>query len=196
MTVYFTSDLHYGHTNIVGSMISRWTEGYRDFQSLEEMNSTIVKSINDNVSSSDVLYFLGDWAFGGDENIKKLREQIYCNNIHMILGNHDKWVPKYKNLFSSINSYLEITLEKKNFILCHYPMRVWNGSHRNNYHLYGHCHHSILNFGKSMDIGWCEYRKPLSLEEIIDKLKDKKIGEYWGQEIAGKRTNYKKYTNE
>jgi len=87
--LYFTSDTHFGHTNIASKNTSKWKEGYRHYDSLEEMNQDIVKAINQTVKEEDILYHLGDWSFGGIENIWKFRKQINCKNIHLILGNHD-----------------------------------------------------------------------------------------------------------
>lgn len=87
--IYFTSDTHFAHNNIAGKNTSRWNEGYRDYSSLEEMNQDLVKAINQTVGANDTLYHLGDWSFGGAENIWRFRKQILCKNIHLILGNHD-----------------------------------------------------------------------------------------------------------
>jgi calcineurin-like phosphoesterase family protein len=92
--VFFTSDTHYGHSNIASKNTSRWKEGYRNYNSLEEMNQNIVKSINEIVGPDDVLYHLGDWSFGGKNNIWDFRKQLSVKEIHLILGNHDHHIEK------------------------------------------------------------------------------------------------------
>jgi calcineurin-like phosphoesterase family protein len=96
--IYFCSDLHYGHANIcLGT--SKWVDkntNCRKFNTIEEMNETIVKSINLVVKEGDILYHLGDWSFGGWENIWGLRKKIICNHIIQINGNHDKLIEKDK----------------------------------------------------------------------------------------------------
>ena len=74
--IYFTSDTHYGHKNIVRGVTS-WPEGNqcRDFKTLEEHNEKLVESINSVVGQDDILYHLGDWSFGGVENIFKLEKE-------------------------------------------------------------------------------------------------------------------------
>ena len=107
--LWFTSDTHYNHSNICIAT-TRWTDAdsvTRDFASLEKMNEELVYWINHNVAQDDILIHLGDWSFGGFENIKEFRDRIVCQNIHLILGNHDGHIEKNKdnicNIFSSVN---------------------------------------------------------------------------------------------
>ena len=89
--IYFIADTHYGHKNIVKG-VSDWTDKStcRNFKTIEEMNQAIVKKINQTVKEDDVLYHLGDWSFGGINNIWNFRKQINCKNIYLIYGNHDE----------------------------------------------------------------------------------------------------------
>lgn len=175
MENWIVSDFHYGHTNICGPKLSSWDKGYRDFDSLDQMNSCIVNSVNDLVDRKDTLYFLGDWSFGGQDNIVKLRERLNIDNIVFILGNHDHHIHKYSNLFNEIHSYLEKKINGKLFTLCHFALRVWNKSHHGSFHCYGHSHHSLPEIGRSMDVGWCKHRKPLNFDEVIKYLSKKDI---------------------
>ena len=74
--IYFCSDLHFGHTNICKGT-TKWSDKKkcRNFNTIEEMNNAIVKSINSVVGKNDTLYHIGDWSFGGYENIWNLRKQ-------------------------------------------------------------------------------------------------------------------------
>lgn len=109
---YIFSDPHYGHTNFVAGETSwfysddkteeeierlRWSRT-RPFNTLEEHNDTIVKKINDIVPETATLICLGDWSFGGIENIWNFRKQIKCKDIHLILGNHDHHIANNKVL--------------------------------------------------------------------------------------------------
>lgn len=182
--IWFTSDTHYGHTNIVGPSVSRWKSGYRNFDSLEKMNSTIVNNINEVVKHEDILYHLGDWSFGGIYSIYQLRERLNVGEIHLILGNHDKDIDKraqellHSNIFNSIQHCLQIDIEKQRFVLSHYSHRVWNGHHRGVIHLFGHSHGSLEGIGKSMDVGIdTNSMYPYSLEEILKIMNKKEIKE-------------------
>lgn len=180
MSIFISSDFHYGHTNICGPKVSSWDSGYRDFNSVYEMNRAIVDSVNSNVKSSDILYFLGDWAFGGKDNIRKLREQLLVENIIFVKGNHDKHIDEYKNLFTEIVDYKEVYIANKLFCMSHYPFSIWNKKHRGSLMLCGHSHGSFypstlkcLDQGKILDVGWCSFRKVLSVEEILEIMSKK-----------------------
>lgn len=179
--IWFSSDFHFGHTNIAGKAVSRWTKGYRDFESVHEMNKTITKAVNDCVKQGDTLYFIGDFAFGGHENIPAYRHSLVCQTIYLLRGNHDKHIDKYSSLFAGIYDVLSLSYPTMNFFLSHYSHRVWPGSHKGTVHLYGHSHNTIPSHGKSMDVGidtayemYGQYR-PFSIDEIMSIMSKRDI---------------------
>lgn len=191
---WFSSDSHYGHKNICLST-SSWANKdlhCRDFPSLEDMNKTIVDVYNKYIQPNDDFYFLGDWSFGGINNILIFREQINCNNIYFIPGNHDEHIKKNKilqngqkaqELFIILPELCEITVGKNNLILSHYPLVSWNNCEKGSIHLHGHTHGTInnevlnLNF-RRMDIGLDSYEfRPYSFDEIHDKMMFRKYKE-------------------
>ncbi len=140
------------------------------------MNECIVQSINDNVGEHDVLWHLGDWSFGHESEIEKFRRQINCRNIKLVFGNHDQKLRRYyRHLFSETYDLIDTRIENQSITLCHYAMRVWNHSHHGSFHLYGHSHHTLPEIGKSMDVGWCKYRRPLEFSEISEILSKRDI---------------------
>lgn len=192
MNIWFTSDTHFGHTNIAGPKISNWSSGYRDFNSVHEMNMALVNGINKYVKEDDILYHLGDWSFGGVHNILQFKNLIICKNVHLILGNHDQHIVdkeiKYHEtsfnpieLFSSVQDVLTLDIGKTKLFLSHYSHRVWLGSHKGVIHLYGHSHGSIPDYGKSMDVGvdvafkkFGEYR-PFNIGDITNIMSKRTI---------------------
>ena len=175
--LWFTSDTHYGHTNICRG-VSKWKDfngnvpikQTRDFKTLDHMNDAIVKSINSVVGENDILFHLGDWSFGGFENIAEFRNRIVCKNIHLILGNHDHHIENNRDdiqdLFSSVNQYLRLQVSvypgtvlhtgKVDLVLMHYPIASWHNMNDNVIHLHGHVHlppNKKLAQGKAMDVG-------------------------------------------
>ena len=63
--VFVCSDPHYSHKNLIKSL-STWKSGaHRDFKSVNHHNDTLVNNINKTVGKDDVLFLLGDVAFGG-----------------------------------------------------------------------------------------------------------------------------------
>lgn len=185
--IWFTSDTHYNHQNIVRG-VSKWKDvrsgGYdqfRDFDTLEEHNETLVKNINSLVKPQDTLYHLGDVAFGGHHNIKVFLDQLECKNVHLIYGNHDHHIKEgkhpYKELFKSTQDVLEITLpvedRKQRFFLSHFSHQVWNQHHHGVIHLFGHSHGSLKGLGRSMDVGVDTHNLyPYHLDEILYEMRD------------------------
>ena len=116
--LFFTSDTHYGHNNICRAT-TNWTDAdsvTRDFKSLEHMNNTIVDNINSIVGENDVLIHLGDFSFGGFDNIAEFRSRILCKNIHLTCGNHDHHIRRNKgdiqSIFSSTQDYLHLDIRR------------------------------------------------------------------------------------
>lgn len=190
MNIYFSSDFHYGHKNIVKG-ISDWEDKSpcRDFNTMEEHNETLIQNINKTVSWDSVLYFMGDWSLGGRDSIWKFRNRLYVRTIHFIGGNHDHHIRNnsilktddgFRNARSFFTSYNEI-LEKKiggqSMVLCHYPMRSWHKANRGSIQLYGHEHDSYYFYDnyKSMNVGIDTHPqfRPYHLEEILFIMKNK-----------------------
>jgi calcineurin-like phosphoesterase family protein len=189
--IWFTSDTHYGHKNIV-SGVTNWRnedgevpfDAVRNFPDTETMNDMIVDNINRNVEENDYLIHLGDWSFGGIEKVTEFRERINCKNIVLMLGNHDHHIQKEKSLqklFTHVTHYEELSVTKKHeshkFILCHYPIISWNNQRNGAYMIHGHQHlkgdkRFCDRQEKRMDIGLCGSPnfRPYHLDEIVTTL--------------------------
>lgn len=105
--VWFTSDTHFGHRNITWGE-SCWDDrdkNCRKFDTVKEMSQHIVKQINTNVKHNDFLFHLGDWSFGGIENIWNFRKQINCKNIHLMFGNHDHHIIDNKHVPNALHDF-------------------------------------------------------------------------------------------
>jgi len=191
--LWFTSDTHYNHINICRAT-TRWTDAdsvTRDFASLEKMNEELVYWINRRVAQDDILIHLGDWSFGGFEIIKEFRDRIVCQNIHLVLGNHDHHIERNRNdiqsLFSSVNQYLDLDVrwwigKKKEcvrFICMHYPIASWNGMNDGAIHLHGHVHlpkHLRMAAGKAIDVGVDgNDLEPIEMDDILIKMVSRPI---------------------
>ena len=81
--IYFTSDLHIYHDR---EFI--WKE--RGFDSVEDMNKTIIDNINSVVREKDTLYILGDLMLNKSkqEEAMSLLRSINCQDIHIIAGSY------------------------------------------------------------------------------------------------------------
>jgi calcineurin-like phosphoesterase family protein len=193
--IFFTSDTHYSHSNICRAT-SRWSDDNltRDFNSLDQMNAALVNNINEIVGENDILIHLGDWSFGGFENIAEFRNRILCKNIHLVLGNHDHHIERNKGdvqeLFLSVNHYINLDLrrpsnlrkgemDKFNFVLMHFPIASWDGMNDGVMHLHGHVHlppNLRISEGRAMDVGVDgNSYYPLGLFEVVNLLKNRPI---------------------
>jgi calcineurin-like phosphoesterase family protein len=190
--LWFTSDTHYNHANICSST-TKWTDPVtiREFKTLEHMNSHLVGNINEVVGQDDILFHLGDWSFGGFESIEQFRNQIVCQNVHIVTGNHDHHIENNRgdcqNLFSSVNKYVELNVKwpvgpemhDANFVLMHFPIASWNNMARGAIHLHGHVHFNPnvrLQEGKMMDVG-CEGNNlyPIDMSEVLSIMKNRPV---------------------
>jgi calcineurin-like phosphoesterase family protein len=78
---YFTSDTHFGHTNVIGYC-------GRPFANVFEMNQVMLSRLQQALSDEDDLYFLGDWSM--HQKYYALIKAIPCRHFYFVLGNHDK----------------------------------------------------------------------------------------------------------
>ena len=148
MKVYFTADTHYHHKNICRGA-SNWTNksSCRDFELLQDMDEAIIDGINRTVAADDVLFHLGDYAFGDAKYYREFRSRINCQTIYLIYGNHDERLianeEDLQSLFTECSFYREVTFKSQKIILSHYGFRVWNKSHHESWMLHGHSHGTL-----------------------------------------------------
>lgn len=166
MTDWLTGDEHYGHKNAI-------KYNNRPFDSVEEMDNTIVANNNELVKFTDTVFHLGDFTFGTVNKAQKYTERL--NGKHVFLkGCHDYWLPESTPRIKIIKVQwmgLEHTIT-----LCHYAMRTWYKSHYNSWHAHAHAHGRLEPAGKQWDVGVDnnDYY-PLSIHqfgEIMDKRPD------------------------
>lgn len=177
--IYLSSDFHYGHKNMVEGC-SNWNDISlcRQYDTLDMHNHDLIKRINDTVGVKDTLYHLGDWAFGGFENIKYFKDRLVCQDIRLILGNHDKSLRNNekgcRGYFTSVDEYLEIDGPNgSRFVLFHYPIQDWHHRSKGAIQLFVHQHRGIIGPGKQMGVEIDQYgkmRTPLHIEEIIKTM--------------------------
>jgi calcineurin-like phosphoesterase family protein len=160
--IWLTSDLHINHTNILKYC-------NRPFQNTYEMNEAIITNWNSCIKPGEIVYCLGDFAFGDTRNIDKIFNRLNGKK-HLIIGNHDG--KHTLNLpWESKSNLLEITVDRQLVVLCHYAMRTWNQSHRGSYHLFGHTHSRLQPYGLSFDVGVDAWNyTPVSWDQIKAKM--------------------------
>lgn len=93
MANLYTSDWHFGHTNILKYCQQRATYlGMKDATDVTEMNERLVALWNSQAGPNDTVWVLGDMCMGRvDETIEYVGR--LNGHKHLILGNHDKAHP-------------------------------------------------------------------------------------------------------
>ena len=128
-TVFFIGDTHFSHQNILQFMPES-----RPFKTMEQHDEAIVELWNATVSEKDIVYHLGDVAFGGAENLKYVK---YLNGTkHLVMGNHDH----YRIMDYVEAGFIKIqgVMQYKEFILSHVPLHP--DHMRWSYNIHGHVH--------------------------------------------------------
>lgn len=109
--IWFTSDQHFFHKNII--MLDN-----RPFHSLEHMHQQLVSIWNHSVAENDLVYILGDLVFGGRGNCDAIIPELKGQKV-LIKGNHDS---KYTERHCAVTlraAQIKIAGELVN--LSHYP---------------------------------------------------------------------------
>lgn len=171
--IYFTSDNHFGHENII-----HFTS--RPFENVQAMDEALINRWNSAVQPKDTVYHLGDFTLGTDaqQYFKQLNGtiKILANRDH-----HDKrWLARHVALLSKQGIRVEllpplVTLEPCphiTIVLCHYEMAAWNKGHRGAWHLFGH-DHRLFNidqeFKLNVGVDAWDFR-PVSLNTIEKRM--------------------------
>lgn len=181
MTIWFYSDPHFDQSSMVDGKYTIDGDKLRPFETVEEMNETIVANHNAVVKPSDHVYCLGDFAMK-KESVEKWAPRLNGHG-RILLGNHDIFGYKfYARFFEKVGAYRYFD----DLLFSHIPVAPWSCGARVNVH--GHCHRSkplfydvpnpdARGFVKSqryvnISLEHTNYR-PVSLEEIRSWLRRK-----------------------
>lgn len=145
MAIYFIGDLHL----FAKSQTNEGSVNYdgRPFDTVAEMNKTILENHNKRITNGDTTVFMGDMSMRGrSDELVALVAQMKGKKI-LVKGNHDDLSDyRYAKLFDEICDYKEMTISfggKAYKVACsHYPILMWNGQHRGTILLYAHTHTS------------------------------------------------------
>ena len=174
--IYFTSDTHFNHANVIKHCD-------RPFAGLEQMHEALIGNWNEAVRPNDDIYILGDFMFAKNRSevagmLEKLNGRKY-----LIKGNHDK--RSYcEGLFEWVKDYQVLKYNGLKFVMFHFPILVWDGYYKDNrIHLYGHVHNTGLRgFDEYPEMKALEGKraynvgvdvndfKPVGIEEIIRRF--------------------------
>jgi calcineurin-like phosphoesterase family protein len=162
---YIWSDLHLNHEAVL-----RYEN--RPFNSVQEMNKTLIKNWRETVSSKDTIFNLGDVSFKTTKDeLEKIIKNLPGKKV-LILGNHDrsKSLSWWRDVgFDEVYPYPIIY--EGFFMLSHEPLYICPEMPYVNIH--GHTHGECFdNYVQRMNVSVenIEY-KPVSLDDLVFKFK-------------------------
>ena len=184
--IFFTSDTHFGHENIINFC-------KRPFSSVEEMDQKLIENWNKVVKPSDYIFHLGDFCFKGSQYWDKILDQLNGHKF-LVLGNHDlknlKDGPMIK--FDWIGMQAYIIIGGRSIFLNHFPFLCYGGSYRDIdnavYSFHGHTHLSSnsmsgkdiirlkMCFPTQFDVGVdANNFTPISFNDIDNRIKEQVV---------------------
>lgn len=173
MSIYFTSDTHFGHAKIIEYC-------KRPFNSVEHMNEMLIQNWNQVVKPDDTVYHLGDFAMGSKDKHKGYLDRLNGYKI-LVRGNHDGKPEKMLAMgFNEVHISLVREFEGKKVYMAHVP--VGNDPyHKREYppeftptppehdvFLCGHVHEKFARVGNVINVG-VDVRgfKPVTFGELL-----------------------------
>lgn len=132
---FYTSDLHFGHANVIKF-------DNRPFGTIEEMDRLLIEYWNGRVTDQDEIYIMGDLIFRSDKPAEWYLRQLKGKK-YLVIGNHEKAILNddvARSYFEAIDKMMHITDGKNQIHACHFPIVEWNGYFRGHYHIHGHIH--------------------------------------------------------
>lgn len=166
--VFFTSDPHFGHANIIKYC-------NRPFATVDEMDQALVANWNAVVAKGDEVYILGDLTMGDQALADRVLRQLNGRK-YLVRGNHDYFAKNYAgHELAWVKDYHELKRNKQLLILSHYPFVEWNRNRHGSIHLHGHQHnHADYNLSQRMegklryDVGMdANNFTPVSLDKLL-----------------------------
>lgn len=121
MSVWFTSDPHFGH---------RFVAGLRGFASPDEHDAHLIDQWCKVVRKDDQVWVLGDLACSSPTAALEIVAAL-PGIKHLVAGNHDschpmhrdshKWQPKYLAAFASVQPFARRRIDRTEVLLSHFP---------------------------------------------------------------------------
>lgn len=184
MTLWLTSDQHFGHANII-----KYEK--RPFLDTKHMEDELVRLHNARVASVDEVWHLGDFSFDSQE-VKRILGRL--NGRHyLVAGNHDRCHKMHKYHLRASRRYLKNPIKDEpgfemvclntyflGFQVSHLPYsspsqhdqrysewRPHDDGHR--WLLHGHVHSAWKIKGRMINVGVdVNNFAPISLEEVAE----------------------------
>lgn len=186
--IYFTSDPHYGHANVIKYCS-------RPFASVDEMTRVLITNWNKVVTPEDIVYCLGDFSLStrpAEAITQKLNgikylipgNHDYCHSYHKKSRNAENrknWIAKYEEWGWKVLPE-QTTLDIPGVAvvnMCHHPYYLvgteinddkyekWRPKDDGRWLLCGHVHEKWKVTGRMINVGVDQWDfTPVSVEEV------------------------------
>lgn len=182
MTVFFSSDQHFGHANII-----KYCD--RPFEDVDHQTEVLISNWNSVVTEDDVVWVLGDFSFHKMTRTAEILSELKGTKF-LVAGNHDlcheynrDYHPRFEEKYLEAG-FLRVFHELRDFplgehlvTLSHFPYvdedrhsakyAKWLVEDQGQWLIHGHTHGKWKVLGKQIDVGvdiW-DYT-PVAQEEL------------------------------
>ena len=178
MSVYFTSDLHFGHRKVAE---------LRGFPGFNVHDETIIEGWRNYVRPKDQVWVLGDLAASSPVNALRILADL-PGEKHLIPGNHDrchpmhrssqKYLPQYLEVFATVQAFARRRINGRTVLLSHFPYTAdhtdpprysqYRLPDRGEWLLHGHTHsQDMITSDHEVHVGVDAWGlRPVSLDEL------------------------------
>lgn len=178
---WFTADTHFFHQNII-------KYDSRPYKDIGEMGECIIRNWNMCVSKRDIVYHLGDFAFGNPKRWLPIIKQLQ-GTINLIRGNHDltngatlkRLVVDGFPMFNDVGDLDFVRIGEKQIMLSHYPyagldnrLMEYHPHDDGRWLIHGHTHATTPRIrGRMINVGCMLWNYcPVSEVQILQMIKE------------------------
>lgn len=163
---FFIGDTHFHHANIIV-----YEAAARPFDTIEAHDEALIERWNAVVRPNDIVYHLGDFAFGAKGYLVATRLN---GDKRLVLGNHDPGnrVAEMARHFSKIYGSTFIYVAGKKVLLTHAPAHPNQIGDRCLLNIHGHLHSKTLADRHYMNVS-AEHTNlaPLPIEAVESRVR-------------------------
>ena len=183
--LWFTSDQHFGHRNVLRFC-------HRPFDDIKQMGQALIDNWNNVVNDDDICFILGDMCwFESRHEVKKIMNKLKGKTIYVVPGNHctrksyelcDERIVLLDDISAIYLRHEGCEKIFKEIFVSHMPLMTWPHRERGAINLFGHIHSGPLVTndadqdlplweGLQYDVGVDnnDYT-PVEIDDILDEL--------------------------
>jgi len=179
----YWSDPHFGHAKVI-------EYSKRPFNSVEEMNETLIQRYNEIVGPKDTCLCVGDMFFGPFEAAEEVMSRLNGRKV-LVLGNHDRTATRMsKTGFLLVTDLMTLNIDNHVVRVSHYPYAGmksheptepdrevtavgWRRNGKQEMLMHGHTHSTKKRDGMAIHVGvdaW-DYR-PATHDQIVELVRE------------------------